>query len=81
MRVRTEHWALLLSICEKNPELITNRFNGPEGKSKGHILWQNVAQQLNSLGFGEKTKEDWRKVKLFMLLSIYRLFFFLFRRL
>lgn len=62
MRVRTEHWQLLLGICEKNPELITNKFNGPDGKAKGHALWQSVTQKLNSLGFGEKTTEEWRRV-------------------
>lgn len=62
MRVRLEHWTLLLDICEKNSELITNKFNGPEGKAKGHTLWQHVAHRLNSLGFGEKSKEDWRRV-------------------
>ncbi|XP_050299961.1 uncharacterized protein LOC126738599 isoform X2 [Anthonomus grandis grandis] len=61
MRVRAEHWQMLLELCEANPELITNKFNGPDGKTKGHALWQNVAHKLNSLGFGEKTKDEWRR--------------------
>lgn len=68
MRVRAEHWQLLLSFCETNPELITNRFNGSEGKAKGQALWQTVATKLNSLGFGEKTVEGWRKVSIFSLI-------------
>lgn len=45
MRVRAEHWQLLLALCENIHELITNKFNGSEEK----------AAQLNSLGFGEKS--------------------------
>ena len=62
MRVRAEHQQMLLDMCEKNPELISNKFNGPQGKARGHVLWQTVAQKLNSLGFGEKSQEEWRKV-------------------
>lgn len=67
MRVRVEHWAVLLSLCEEHPELITNKFNGVDGKAKGHILWESVALKLNSLGFGEKTKEDWRRVCTYLI--------------
>lgn len=70
MRVRQEHWDLLLVMCERNPELITNKFNGSEGKAKGHALWKTVTQQLNSLGFGEKSTENWRKVRHILLISL-----------
>lgn len=62
MRVRLEHWQILLDFCEKNTEIITNKFNGPDGKAKGNVLWQSLSQKLNSLGFGEKSKDEWRKV-------------------
>lgn len=62
MRVKVEHWQLLLSFCETNEELITNRFSGIEGRAKANALWQNVATKLNSLGFGEKSVEGWKKV-------------------
>lgn len=62
MRVRPEHWQLLLELCEKTPEVITNKFNGPEGKTRLNVLWQNIVIQLNSLGLGEKSVEGWRKV-------------------
>ncbi|CAH2007654.1 unnamed protein product [Acanthoscelides obtectus] len=48
-------------FAKKNREVISNKFNGPDGKAKGHELWQNSTHQLNSLGFGVKNKEDWRR--------------------
>lgn len=70
MRVRSEHWEVLLSSCEENPQLITNRFSGFEGRAKGNALWQNIAIKLNSMGFGEKTVDGWRKVSIKNLLII-----------
>ncbi|CAG9763568.1 unnamed protein product [Ceutorhynchus assimilis] len=61
MLVRMEHWQLLLELCDRNPELITNKFNGPEGKVKSHALWKTVTSKSNSLGYGEKPMEGWRK--------------------
>ncbi|CAG9763550.1 unnamed protein product [Ceutorhynchus assimilis] len=61
MRVRSEHWEVLLTFCEKNPQLVTNRFSGFKGRAKGTALWQNIASKLNSLGFGEKSVDGWRK--------------------
>ncbi|CAG9770465.1 unnamed protein product [Ceutorhynchus assimilis] len=60
MRVRPEHWALLLQMCEKNPEIITDKFKGP-GKAKVHAVWEQVTQELNGLGFGKKSAYHWRK--------------------
>lgn len=71
MRVRPEHWSLLLDISERNKEIITNKFNGPEGKTRGNALWQNIANELNSLGFGEKSKEEWRRVRASNIHNIY----------
>ncbi|KAF5305411.1 hypothetical protein FQR65_LT07737 [Abscondita terminalis] len=61
MRVRGEHWQLLLSFCESHPQLITNRFSGSDGRAKANLLWQSVTSKLNSLGFGEKNVDGWRK--------------------
>ncbi|XP_072389572.1 uncharacterized protein [Diabrotica undecimpunctata] len=61
MRVRMKHWEMLLSFCEEYPELITNKFNGSEGRAKGIAVWQTVTTKLNSLGYGEKSIEGWRK--------------------
>lgn len=66
MRVRAEHWHMLLDMCERNPEIVTNKFNGPQGKAQGNALWKTVASQLNSLGYGEKSSDGWRKVSLFI---------------
>lgn len=70
MRVRSEHWEVLLSSCEENPQLITNRFSGFEGRAKGNALWQNIAIKLNSMGFGKKPVDGWRKVSIKNLLII-----------
>lgn len=61
MRVRNEHWEVLLTFCETYPELITNKYFGDEKKSQAYALWQNVALSLNALGFGEKSVAGWKK--------------------
>ncbi|XP_050497713.1 uncharacterized protein LOC126878857 [Diabrotica virgifera virgifera] len=61
MRVQAVHWEMLLSFCEENPQLITNKFNSSEGRAKAVAMWQTIANRLNSLGYGEKSVEGWRK--------------------
>ncbi|XP_028151379.1 uncharacterized protein LOC114344754 [Diabrotica virgifera virgifera] len=61
MRVRTEHWEILLSFCEENPQLITNKFIGSDRRTKGIALWKTVSTALNSLGYGQKTIDGWKK--------------------
>ncbi|XP_018576986.1 uncharacterized protein LOC108915442 [Anoplophora glabripennis] len=41
--------------------LITNKFNGIEEKAVGNNLWKSIAIKLNSLGYGEKTINEWRR--------------------
>lgn len=62
--MRNEHWEVLLTCCEENPQLVTNKFSGFEGRAKGTALWQNIATKLNSLAFGEKSVDGWRKVSI-----------------
>ncbi|KAJ8959531.1 hypothetical protein NQ314_006268 [Rhamnusium bicolor] len=63
MRVTAEHWKRILEIAEENPKLITNQFCGSNGKANLNTLWQSVVNSLNSLGYGEKSVAEWRKVK------------------
>nr|CAH7753540.1 unnamed protein product [Callosobruchus chinensis] len=62
MRVRSEHWQVILEFCEQNTELLGGKFNSSQGKAKANQLWLTLANRLNSLGFGEKSVESWRKV-------------------
>lgn len=62
MRVQADHWAIILECAEKNPQIITNKFSGLNGRRENIELWQNLTIKLNSLGFGEKTVEGWKKV-------------------
>lgn len=62
MRVQAEHWATLLDFCEQCPWIITNKFEGPDGRMKYNEAWEKVTVLLNSLGYGTKTKEEWKKV-------------------
>nr|CAH7753539.1 unnamed protein product [Callosobruchus chinensis] len=61
MRVRSEHWQVILEFCEQNTELLGGKFNSSQGKAKANQLWLTLANRLNSLGFGEKSVESWRK--------------------
>lgn len=58
MRVTNDHWKVLLDFAEINQEIITNRFVGMHGKSNCNRLWTELATQLNSLGYGEKSTEE-----------------------
>ncbi|KAK5650253.1 hypothetical protein RI129_001282 [Pyrocoelia pectoralis] len=61
MRVTSDHWQLLLSFATNHKEIITNKFIGMNGRENSVILWKNLTTQLNGLGFGEKTVDEWKK--------------------
>ncbi|XP_018563682.1 uncharacterized protein LOC111691300 isoform X2 [Anoplophora glabripennis] len=61
MRVTAEHWKAFLDLAEENSELITNRFNGANGRLKINELWKKTTNILNSLGYGSKSTEEWRR--------------------
>lgn len=67
MRVTSQHWEVFINICERHPNLITNKFNGAQGKAEGRTLWANVATKLNGLGLGEKSIVEWRRVSILQL--------------
>lgn len=63
MRVRNEHWDYLVNYAEQHPEIITNRTdNIANGRQKLNEIWKKLTNDLNSLGYGEKSVGDWRKV-------------------
>nr|CAI5867921.1 unnamed protein product [Callosobruchus analis] len=61
MRVRSEHWQVILEFGENNRELITGKYSTSQGKTKMNELWLKLANRLNSMGFGEKSIDSWRK--------------------
>ncbi|KAK5642872.1 hypothetical protein RI129_003755 [Pyrocoelia pectoralis] len=61
MRVNNDHWDVLLDFSEKHREIITNRATGLDGRQHLNKLWTELANQLNCLGFGAKSVEEWKK--------------------
>ena len=64
MKVNQNHWLCFLEEAEKRPELITGRFFGVAGRATANTLWTDLSTKLNSLGYGQKTTEEWRKVRI-----------------
>ncbi|KAJ8929635.1 hypothetical protein NQ314_011483 [Rhamnusium bicolor] len=61
MRVTNDHWNVLIQFAENHNEIITNRFHGLNGRQSCSKLWTDLTEQLNALGYGEKTTEEWKK--------------------
>ncbi|KAK4887416.1 hypothetical protein RN001_003687 [Aquatica leii] len=51
----------ILDFAEKYPQIITNKFMGPKGREQNLIIWNQLTTALNSIGLGQKTKEEWKK--------------------
>lgn len=62
-KASNEHWQLVINFMELYPELIKNKFNSKDS-DKIHInkKWQELAENLNALGYGNKTVEKWQLV-------------------
>lgn len=69
MRVRNDHWEFMINFAETHPEIITNRCEKENGRQKLNNLWAQLVNELNSMGYGEKSVGDWRKVSLFVFIS------------
>lgn len=63
MKVNQDHWNAFLDFAEINSAILTNKFNGATGRARATTLWQRVTENLNSLGYGIKSTDEWRKVK------------------
>nr|CAI5858522.1 unnamed protein product [Callosobruchus analis] len=61
MSVRSKHWQVILEFGENNRELIMGKFSTSQGRTKMNELWLKLANRLNSMGFGEKSLDSWRK--------------------
>lgn len=64
MRVTNDQWNLLVSFAETHPQIITNKFHGKDGKQQKTKLWGELMEKLNSLGYGKKSLDDWKRVRL-----------------
>ncbi|KAG5880850.1 hypothetical protein JTB14_034259 [Gonioctena quinquepunctata] len=60
-KVKDAHWELMVSFMEENPSLATGRFSGPNGRASLKMLWGELTQKLNALGYGERSPEKWQK--------------------
>lgn len=63
-KLKDSHWEVIISFMEENKSIATGRFIGPNGKENNKKLWQELAQQLNALGQGERSVEKWQKVRM-----------------
>lgn len=61
-KTNTSQWLVLVEFLEQHPEMLTKKFEGANGKQHCFELWNEVTNQLNSMGFGEKTAKKWQEV-------------------
>lgn len=55
-KTNTEHWEVVVNFFELYPELIKNSFkNNANNKSNLNQKWQQLADNLNALGYGSKS--------------------------
>lgn len=62
IRIKDDHWQVMLNFMEIHPQFARGQFVGPTGKSSQRKLWYELSGQLNSLGHGSKSVEKWQKV-------------------
>ncbi|KAF5269895.1 hypothetical protein FQR65_LT05694 [Abscondita terminalis] len=60
-KVNENHWLVFAGFFEAHPDLITGRVASINGREENRKLWQELAQQLNAVGMGERTVEKWQK--------------------
>lgn len=70
MRLNTDHHEVILSFAEKNSQIITNKFKGTLGNSLSTKLWEQLTNQLNGLGYGTLTENEYKRVGLLLLIYI-----------
>lgn len=62
VKVGAAQLEVLINFMENHQELAKGKFNGPSGRDIHKKLWAQLANNLNSLGYGEKSIEKWQKV-------------------
>lgn len=62
MRLTSEHHEVILNFADMYPEIITNKFKGLNARQEINRLWQTLANNLNSLGFGSLSIPEYKRV-------------------
>ena len=70
-KIKADHLEILISYMELHPQFATGRLSVAKAKDKFRKMWQELAANLNGLGFGERPVEKWQKVVI-VEYSLYR---------
>ncbi|XP_018577856.1 uncharacterized protein LOC108916137 isoform X2 [Anoplophora glabripennis] len=60
-RVNDTHWEIIFNYFQIHPNLATGRAIGPNARQIQRQQWEELANNLNALGYGTKTSEKWQK--------------------
>lgn len=63
-------WAVLLDFLMEHPMMVTKTFVGLDARKKYLNLWEEVATQVNSMGYGQKNVEKWIDVSSYFSLLL-----------
>lgn len=69
-KTNQSQWAVLVDFLIDNPEMVTKAFVGLDSRQRYKRLWEEVAIQLNSMGYGTKTAEKWIDVSWYFIVFI-----------
>lgn len=76
LKTNPAQWAAFLDFVEINPQILTKKFDGVNGRKKYNKLWEEIAKILNSMGYLKKTVDKWQKVSYLLLHSYIRIILF-----
>lgn len=62
LKTHPSQWAVFLDFAEANPQILTKKFEGVNGRQKYNVLWEEITKTLNSMGYLKKTVDKWQKV-------------------
>lgn len=61
-KVREVHWQIVTDYMENHPDFAKGRLNHSEARLQYRKMWEELTEQLNSAGYGQKSVEKWQKV-------------------
>ncbi|KAK9709253.1 Myb/SANT-like DNA-binding domain [Popillia japonica] len=61
MKVKPTQWNIMLEFLEEHPQLITQKFDGINGREEYNKLWAELSNKLNAMGLGSKSVEKWQR--------------------
>lgn len=61
-KTNPNQWEVLVNFLLEHPEMVTKSFIGLDARQNYKSLWEQVATQLNSMGYGSKTTDKWIEV-------------------